>query len=162
MAELGSIGVGHQYAVKYLNTSPLSDRHGIGHSYAMHQLLPTLEPITTMGERHSSELASKNIPVWSNRGVVTYTNAAPQVYALDTPGIIAGKLHTSVIVDYNHIVRLYYRPNGYLIDQVRTSADGSFVFNRNVDKAEMGNYCIIAFDLNNNFNAVVYDLLVPA
>lgn len=144
-----------------LNVSPLSAFKGSGHISAGRNNLVTSDFPIVNGKERNTDLHSKNIPVWSNRGSNNYTNIIPQVYAKDTPGIISGTLQTSVIIDYNHIVRLYYRPNGYLIDQVRTKIDGSFTFTKNIDKAEVGNYYIIAFDLNNNFNAFIYDLLTP-
>ncbi len=185
MADQGSIGTGYDYFGRSLlptSDFPVTKNNGhtyfgrivpivvqsnaVGKEYTLfgRALLPTSDfPIVT-GERHSSELASKNIHVWSvrtNPNMGATATVPQQVYLQDTPGILAGQLHTAVSIDANHIVRLYYRPTGYMIDQVRTNADGTFAFTKNIDIAEQGNYYIIAFDLNSTYNAVVYDLLTP-
>lgn len=185
MADQGSIGTGHSYfgrsllptsdfpAVKstghayFSRIVPIVVRSvGVGKEYTLsgRALLPTSDFPLVNGKRHSSELASKNIHVWSTRpnpNMGATADAPFQVYLQDTPGILSGQLHTAVSIDANHIVRLYYRPTGYMIDQVRTDVNGMFTFTKNIDKAEQGNYYIIAFDLNSTYNAVVYDLLTP-
>jgi hypothetical protein len=58
-------------------------------------------------------------------------------------------------------VRLYYRPNGFLIGSVRSGPNGEFSFG-GLDPGDQ--YFVIAFDdLNQapDFNAVIFDQLTP-
>lgn len=153
---------GHLDSITGLVSNVKSAAIGTGQAIGIHNILPIAIPIATSGWQKTVPFASRHIQVWSNRyNPTSFIGNPAQLYLTPTPGVISGTLNTGIIIDYNHVVRLYYRPTGYMIDQVRTNIDGSFLFNTDLDKAEVGNYYIIAFDLNNNFNAVVYDLLTP-
>lgn len=118
-------------------------------------------------KKRFNDTYSRHIHSWSSRsttfptGIATTIPLVPQLFIQHTDGSIFGTVKTGVVIDYNYVVRLYYRPNGYLIDQVRTNIAGQFIFNRDIDVQDIENYYIVAIDAQNNFNAVVYDLLTP-
>ena len=137
-------------------------RMGMIHNNYFSRVLPSTDlAVVTIKERCPMELTSRHIQVWSVRPMTNWSTVPAQLYLDHTPGTISGVVKTSVVLDANHIVRLYYRPTGYLIDQVRTNPDGTFTFNRDIDKTEIRNYYVMAFDLTGNFNAVVFDMLTP-
>ena len=76
-------------------------------------------------------------------------------------GTISGTVTTSGVADSGYLVHLFYRTNGYLIASTRTSPTGTFSFSAHLNKNEIQNYTVIAFDLTNTHNAIVYDLLTP-
>lgn len=182
MAELGAIGSCHSSTatriVLFVSSSAIPI---LSHSYTATRIVlfvPSsaisilsrsstatrmiLYPSTIItGVKHSNVLASKTIQIWSNRANYTMAPAGPisQVYLQDNPGTISGTVKTAGVADAFYTVRLYYRPNGYLIDQIRTNLDGTFTFSKDIDKAEIKNYYVMAFDANGTANAVVYDLI---
>lgn len=185
MADLGAIGVS-RYSVnrRALDTSDFPTVYGKfksglktssnvivsidilrkvnTHNSSYSRYLPTSDlSLFKVHEKCPPELTSRHIQVWSTRPMTNWNTVPAQIYLNHVPGTISGTLKTSVVIDANHIVRLYYRPTGYMIDQVRTDVNGTFTFNKDIDKQEIGNYYVMAFDLNNSFNAVVYDLLTP-
>lgn len=172
MADMGSIGVGHATVNRHILAT--SDFPAVGSKVrgtANRYLLATSDFPKVSAKQHQSLPYSKHIQAWSTRpyltaipasftGVTAGGGPAPaQVYLIDNPGSISGTLKTDTTADYCYMVRLYYRPTGYMIDQVRTDINGSFVFNKDVDKSEISNYFVVAFDLTNNLNAVIYDLI---
>ena len=103
----------------------------------------------------------KLVEVWSVRKPLGGLADTQQLFLSFTPGVLSGTVQTSGSPDVKYSVRLYYRPTGYLLDQVRTDEAGAFTFNKAVNKDEAGNYMIIAIDAANTYNAVVYDKLTP-
>lgn len=152
---------GFRYVTKISNIVVRSGL-AVGSGHVAMSRAPLSMSDNVSGRQRVGPLASKNIPVWSVRPNPTpFTTDPTQVYLSVNPGTISGTLKTAASIDAYYTVRLYYRPTGYMIDQVRTNADGTFVFNKNIDKNEIGNYYIVAFDLTSTYNAIVYDLITP-
>lgn len=73
-------------------------------------------------------------------------------------GVAKSKLNNGQIIVYpNAMVRLHHRISGLLVQQTLSGPDGSFIFTGLSDSE----YYPVAFDPNNNYNAVVFDRVTP-
>jgi hypothetical protein len=96
---------------------------------------------------------SRLLPVWAEdyRGILN----------IPVNGVLSGTVKQAGTPVAGRWVRLYYRPNGFLIGSVRSGPSGEFSFSGLDPGAQ---YFVIAFDdLNQapDFNAVIFDQLTP-
>jgi hypothetical protein len=167
MADQGSIGVSHGATAKMSLFDPAA-ASGISRATdcPKRSILPLVPPaVGTKGQR---TLSSHCVQVWrGNPYNYSGADTLPQILLPISDGIISGtvKIQTSPGVLINapagYIVRLLYRPSGYLIASTKTDANGGYAFTRGVDKNELGNYVALAHDPTNTYNAVIADNLTP-
>jgi hypothetical protein len=108
-------------------------------------------------------LATRPFPTWLFGGTLITLNLQA---AIDITGALSGIANRQGVPVQDAWIRLYYRPTGQQISQVRSSSDGSFVFGPTLtpyvglDKT-VSDYFILTNDPESEFNAVIYDLLTP-
>jgi len=136
-------------------------------------LRKVLYPTTAMSSISDVGALLQVVPVWTvlprtpTCGVYT-TVISPTVTATSggyligtnyTAGTLSGTVTAGGVPCAGYKVRLYYRPNGFLLDEVRTSATGAYTFSAYVNTYEIGNYTVVATDITDTYDAVVHDRL---
>jgi hypothetical protein len=131
----------------------MADHGAIGMYPALFAVRP-INPVTGANPRVVSQLSyTRLLPTWA----VDYRG----LLAIPVHGALSGVVKQAGTPVENRWVRLYYRKNGFLIGAVRSGADGDFSFGGLDPGAQ---YFVIAFDdLNQapDFNAVIFDQLIP-
>lgn len=89
----------------------------------------------------------------------------PGANLLDVPvdGSLYGTVKIATVLTGDVLARLYYRPNGLLIEQAKTIANGTYRFDA-LNKADLKNYYVTFLDPNENapYNfTVTKDHLTP-
>jgi len=100
--------------------------------------------------------------VYTTATAQTTTGAAYGGYLIGTnytAGTLSGTVTAGGVPRAGYKVRLYYRPNGFFLDEVRTAADGTYTFSAFVNTYEIGNYTVVATDITDTYDAVVHDRL---
>lgn len=159
MADYGAIGVKSSYVKAHLLNWPKekataffisitaqTDKGPIGSKYYF-----SIQPFISLSQDF------KAVSVKSNIAKKIATWAITDTTLIDTTGYISGIfIHNNDPVP-NAIVRLYYEPNGLLIESQRTLADGSFRFN----SLEVGNALYTILGYKDGYNVVSIADLVP-
>lgn len=136
----------------------MADRGAIGYTQPLRAALGFVNPtwwVAPMTVRQGLALARP--------AVLVATWAVDSRRAIEIPR--TGALSGVVTVDGAPVphctVRLYYRPNGLLIDAVRAGADGAFTFTGL--EAGQSLYYVVAFDPDGGtvYNARILDRVAP-
>jgi len=86
---------------------------------------------------------------------------ARKLHEIDRTGTFAGVVAVGGVPLEDGLVRLYYRPNGILIDATRSGAAGVFSFGGL--EVGIGAYYVVAFDPDGGtiYNAQILDRIAP-
>lgn len=97
----------------------------------------------------------KRAPYWAA------SPTKPVAASVDSNGTLSGAVKEAGVAVPYAVVRLYYRPNGILIDQALCDASGLFSFS-GIEEG-VSDYYVIALDPDGGtqYNAVIFDRLSP-